>query len=160
MEKLIKTSKSSSRDAAVEAWAAQVIAIGQEAVQDTKEVFKEKSLNYTLVKLGEELQVYRNRGQQLSILLTAGRLAGYANHPRFEDIKVAAMAEVLSLMESAEQWLEGIKKGLLSVSSVRKRQATNPQPREDVVTLPPVPLPGMPMVKQLAGRRQTLHSSC
>jgi hypothetical protein len=60
------------------------------------------------------------------------------------------MEEVLSLMESVEQWLEGIKKGLLSVSSVKKRQATNPHPREGVATMPPVPLPGMPMAKQLA----------
>ncbi len=49
-------------DAAVEAWAAQVMAIAKEAVQDAKEVLEEKSINYTLVELGEELEVYCNRG--------------------------------------------------------------------------------------------------
>ncbi len=58
------------------------------------------------------------------------------------------MEEVLSLMESAEQWLEGIKKGLLSVSSARKRWVTGPQPKEDVVALPPVPLQSALMMAQ------------
>jgi hypothetical protein len=38
------------------------MAIAKEAVQDAKEVLEEKSINYTLVELGEELEVYCNRG--------------------------------------------------------------------------------------------------
>ncbi len=47
--------KSSRRDTAAEAWAAQVC---EEAVQNTKEVFEEKRTNYTLVELDDELQAY------------------------------------------------------------------------------------------------------
>jgi hypothetical protein len=57
-------------------------------------------------------------------------------------IKVAVMEEVLSLMESTEQWLEGIKKGLLSV---HEKEADNRSTaKEDVVTLPPVLLRSVP----------------
>jgi hypothetical protein len=62
-----------------------------------------------------------NRGQQLSVLLTARRLAGYANHPQFEEVKLAVMEEVLSLMESVEQWLE-------SVSQLREKEAGHQPP--------------------------------
>jgi hypothetical protein len=90
VDKLVKTVKSSRRDAATEAWAAQVC---EEAVQNAKEVLEEKSTNYTLMN-------YRKQGQRLSELLMAGRLARYANHGQFKEIKVAVMEEVLC------QWRE------------------------------------------------------
>jgi hypothetical protein len=39
---------------------------------------------------------------------------------QFEEVTVTVVEEVLSLMESAEQWFEGIYKGLLSVGSARR----------------------------------------
>ncbi len=73
-----------------------------------------------MAELDDELQVYRNSDQRLSELMV-GRLAGYGSHLRFDEIKVAVVEKVLSLMESTEQWLEGIQKGLLTVSSARGR---------------------------------------
>ncbi len=63
-------------------------------------MLEEKSTNYTLMELDDELQVYRKEGQRLSELLMAERLARYANHAQFKEIKVAVMEEVLC------QWRE------------------------------------------------------
>jgi hypothetical protein len=89
-------------------------------------VLKDQGTNYTEIEINDELQVYSDRVQRLSELLDTGRMTGYDTHPRFEEVKAVVQGEVLLLMDSAKQWLGGIKKGLVFVSSARKRRATSP----------------------------------
>jgi hypothetical protein len=46
------------------------------------------------------------------------------------------VSEVLDTMKKEEEWLDGLKTGLLSGSAARKRRATSPQPPAEVASVP------------------------
>jgi hypothetical protein len=60
---------------------------------------------------------------------------------------MAVLEQVLSLTERSKNWLQTIKKGILSIRSSRKKKATCTQPLEEPAMAPPVPLRKEPVMK-------------
>ncbi len=99
MESLILKAKSTRKDAAIIAWANQVRIAAEDAGMAAKEIIEEYSTKNTLEELYDELDVIHKRDQELGEFLASGKLAGFREHPHYEEMKVAMLEQVLSLME-------------------------------------------------------------
>jgi hypothetical protein len=145
VEDLLHRAKSSWKDAAIAAWVNQVRVVADEALMTVKMIMEVKSLDYTLEEIEDELRMASKRGQQLGEFLASAILAGFSEHPKFEEIKRVILEQVMSVMEEAEDWLTNIKKAYLARTQLAKGgRLGRGRPRkwqtEEVVEVPPVPI--------------------
>jgi hypothetical protein len=61
-----------------------------------KEIIEEYSNNNTLEELDDELGVILKQDQELGEFLASCKLAGFGEHPRYEEMKVAMLLKVAS----------------------------------------------------------------
>ncbi len=155
VEALVRMARATKRDTAVTAWTDRMRVLADEVLEAAKQIIEDKSEDYTLDEVDEELDMLTKRGQQVRDHLEAGRRDGFEGHPEFKQAQRAVLGEVQAQVTGAETWLEKVRSDLYTaaVAVQQTRVVDTRQDRDDVETVPVRVLPVAQPPRQAATTR-------
>jgi hypothetical protein len=159
VETLVRTARATRWDTAVAAWLTQVCSLVDEVLESARQVIDDKSTDYTLDEVDEELQLMAQHGQWMRKLLAASKRDGFAGHPDFEEVQRAVLGEVQAQVMGAESWLEKVRADLYAAAvAIRRTRAVDNRRTRAEMTRSPCGLSRTDS-RPVRRRRQDLWSS-